>query len=453
MLTRRCSVAIVGPVHDSRGSLTGVDPALPSAPDEPTRSRPPVDRRPRHPIRRVCPVGLEVSRGPFLVEAIHAPAFRRRLLGSMGGRLRRGLAGRQAAPSDKAVFFVADGLRQDIVAKYADAGLVPDDGLVPQEGTSCAPDNGLLTQAPPNTGRRLVQPRDRRLAGRDRLDQQHVPHQRGAVPNRTAAFDAGVLQAETIAQAAERGGLKVAQIEWAGGRDGDDQRPDDRLPRPSSRAAAWRPTTSAAPATRRRDLHRRLRPAVRPSGRLRRPGGLPGRRSVARRRLDERPDVLQPRPGDAPAGARLRHRQVRPERLPLRLHEQRRRQLRQGPLLADQGRRRRRRAHSPRASGPTSRSRSSAAPTRQDRRHAGQGRGADRGPVAGPPLPHLGHPRQRHLAVLARRARLQRRLRPSTSRSASRARRPPTSRSSRRASSARRPTSSRVSTGPRPTTR
>ncbi|MEP7115054.1 MAG: 5'-nucleotidase C-terminal domain-containing protein, partial [Ilumatobacteraceae bacterium] len=38
--------------------------------------------------------------------------------------------------------------------------------------------------------------------------------------NRTAAFDPGVLQAETIAQSAERGGLKVAQIEWAGGRGG-----------------------------------------------------------------------------------------------------------------------------------------------------------------------------------------------------------------------------------------
>jgi Type I phosphodiesterase / nucleotide pyrophosphatase len=38
--------------------------------------------------------------------------------------------------------------------------------------------------------------------------------------NRTTAFTPGVLQAETIAQAAERGGKKVAQIEWAGGRIG-----------------------------------------------------------------------------------------------------------------------------------------------------------------------------------------------------------------------------------------
>ncbi len=38
--------------------------------------------------------------------------------------------------------------------------------------------------------------------------------------SRVAAFDSGVVQAETLAQAAERGGKKVAQIEWAGGRVG-----------------------------------------------------------------------------------------------------------------------------------------------------------------------------------------------------------------------------------------
>ena len=42
---------------------------------------------------------------------------------------------------------------------------------------------------------------------------------------RTAAFDPGVLQAESIAQAAERGGLKVAQVEWAGGRNASIQGP------------------------------------------------------------------------------------------------------------------------------------------------------------------------------------------------------------------------------------
>ena len=39
------------------------------------------------------------------------------------------------------------------------------------------------------------------------------------------AFDPNVLQAESIAQSAERGGLKVAQVEWAGGRNATIQGP------------------------------------------------------------------------------------------------------------------------------------------------------------------------------------------------------------------------------------
>ena len=46
-----------------------------------------------------------------------------------------------------------------------------------------------------------------------------------AFSTRTSAFDANVLQAESIAQSAERGGLKVAQVEWAGGRNATIQGP------------------------------------------------------------------------------------------------------------------------------------------------------------------------------------------------------------------------------------
>ena len=81
-----------------------------------------------------------------------------------------------------------------------------------------ATDNGLLTQAPPNTG-----------AGWYSLATGAWPGVHGSTnntfhingqpfANRTAAFDPNVLQAESIAQSAERGGLKVAQVEWAGGR-------------------------------------------------------------------------------------------------------------------------------------------------------------------------------------------------------------------------------------------
>ena len=85
--------------------------------------------------------------------------------------------------------------------------------------------NGLLTQAPPNTG-----------AGWYSLATGAWPAVHGSTnntfhingqpfANRTAAFDPNVLQAESIAQSAERGGLKVAQVEWAGGRNATIQGP------------------------------------------------------------------------------------------------------------------------------------------------------------------------------------------------------------------------------------
>jgi len=122
----------------------------------------------------------------------------------------------KGGPSDKAVFFVSDGMRQDLVAKYAAQGLMPTMGSFLKNGTSAA-GNGLLTEAPPNTG-----------AGWYSLATGAWPGVTGSTNNtfhingttfsgRTSAFDSGVLQAESIAQSAERGGLKVAQVEWAGG--------------------------------------------------------------------------------------------------------------------------------------------------------------------------------------------------------------------------------------------
>ena len=125
--------------------------------------------------------------------------------------------------SDAAVLFAADGLRQDLVQKYADRGYMPTMRRFLRTGAK-ASGNGMLTQAPPNTG-----------AGWYTLATGAWPGVHGSTNNtfhksgptsatfggtRTGSFDAGVLQAETIAQAAERGGLKVAQVEWAGGRNG-----------------------------------------------------------------------------------------------------------------------------------------------------------------------------------------------------------------------------------------
>ena len=117
----------------------------------------------------------------------------------------------------KAVFFASDGLRQDKVTKYAAQGVMPTMARLLRDGAR-ASSNGMLTQAPPNTG-----------AGWYTLATGAWPGVHGSTNNtfhingqpfgnRTAAFDQNVLQAESIAQSAERGGLKVAQVEWAGGR-------------------------------------------------------------------------------------------------------------------------------------------------------------------------------------------------------------------------------------------
>ena len=143
--------------------------------------------------------------------------------------------------------------------------------------------------------RRLVHPRDGRLAGRHRLDEQHVPHQRQPFGNRTAAFDPGVLQAESIAQSAERGGKKVAQIEWAGGRSAPTQGPtvDFRalLLRPRSGDELHRSPTDDESFTRRWAAVRLARAASPATPRSRKrlprrpPAGSTCRRATARRVL------------------------------------------------------------------------------------------------------------------------------------------------------------------------
>jgi 2',3'-cyclic-nucleotide 2'-phosphodiesterase (5'-nucleotidase family)/predicted AlkP superfamily phosphohydrolase/phosphomutase len=126
-------------------------------------------------------------------------------------------ASRQAL-TDEAVFFASDGMRQDLVERYAAQGEMPTMRSLLRRGVRARGD-GLLTQAPTNTG-----------AGWYTLATGAWPGVHGSTNNtfhkngdpfagaRTAAFDDNVLQAETIAQSAERAGLKVAQVEWAGGR-------------------------------------------------------------------------------------------------------------------------------------------------------------------------------------------------------------------------------------------
>jgi 2',3'-cyclic-nucleotide 2'-phosphodiesterase (5'-nucleotidase family)/predicted AlkP superfamily phosphohydrolase/phosphomutase len=118
----------------------------------------------------------------------------------------------------KVLFFASDGLRQDAVKDYGKD--LPGFNELLKRG-AYASDNGLLTQAPPNTGAgwfSLTTGAWSAVHG----STNNTFHINGApFGNSTAAFSSpSILGAETLAQAAERGGKKVAQIEWAGGRSG-----------------------------------------------------------------------------------------------------------------------------------------------------------------------------------------------------------------------------------------
>jgi 2',3'-cyclic-nucleotide 2'-phosphodiesterase (5'-nucleotidase family) len=151
-------------------------------------------------------------------------ASRRRLLllpavlALVGSALAVPVAAYEPAPGvNGAVFFTADGLRQDIVARYAGEGRLPTMASFLKGGTKAAGD-GLLTEAPPNTGAGWYSLATGAWPGVHGSTNNTFHINGQAMSSRTAAFDPNVLQAESIAQSAERGGLKVAQVEWAGGR-------------------------------------------------------------------------------------------------------------------------------------------------------------------------------------------------------------------------------------------
>ena len=120
---------------------------------------------------------------------------------------------------EKVIFFSSDGLRQDMVEAFASQRLLPAMAKLLRTGARAA-DGGLLTQAPPNTGAGWYSLATGAWPGVHGSTNNTFTINGAPFANRTSSFDSVALQAETLAQAAERGGKKVAQIEWAGGRVG-----------------------------------------------------------------------------------------------------------------------------------------------------------------------------------------------------------------------------------------
>jgi 2',3'-cyclic-nucleotide 2'-phosphodiesterase (5'-nucleotidase family) len=118
--------------------------------------------------------------------------------------------------TDKAILFASDGMRPDLMEAYAAQGAMPTYAQLMANGVRG--DNGMVQAFPPNTG-----------VGWYTIATGTYPSEHGSTnntffrsgdtfANRTSFSGAGVLQADTIANAAERAGKKVAQIEWVGGR-------------------------------------------------------------------------------------------------------------------------------------------------------------------------------------------------------------------------------------------
>src|SRR3954464_5952256 len=118
-------------------------------------------------------------------------------------------------PVDKVVMFASDGMRPDLMQKYAKAGFMPTYKELMKKGATG--DNGMVQAFPPNTG-----------VGWYTMATGTYPSEHGstnntyfrggdAFTNRTSFSGANTMQADTIANAAERAGKKVASIDWVGG--------------------------------------------------------------------------------------------------------------------------------------------------------------------------------------------------------------------------------------------
>ncbi|HXQ33654.1 MAG TPA: alkaline phosphatase family protein, partial [Anaerolineales bacterium] len=121
-----------------------------------------------------------------------------------------------AALASKVIFFASDGMRPDLVDKYVGEGIMPTYQDLIAKGLKGT--NGLQQAFPPNTG-----------VGWYTLATGTWPSEHGSTNNtffrsgdtnfnNRTGLGESILQADTLQQAAERAGKKVASVEWVGSR-------------------------------------------------------------------------------------------------------------------------------------------------------------------------------------------------------------------------------------------
>lgn len=118
--------------------------------------------------------------------------------------------------ADKVIFFSADGMRPDLMEAYAVGGFMPTYADLLANGVRG--DNGLIQGFPPNTGVGWYTLATGTWPG-EHGSTNNTFHRTGATfTGRTSFATTGILQADTILQAAERAGKTVVSVEWVGSR-------------------------------------------------------------------------------------------------------------------------------------------------------------------------------------------------------------------------------------------
>ncbi|MCC6790917.1 MAG: alkaline phosphatase family protein, partial [Thermomicrobiales bacterium] len=120
-----------------------------------------------------------------------------------------------AEAASRVMLFAADGMRPDLVDRYITDGVLP--AFADLKANGSTGDNGMLQAFPPNTG-----------TGWATLATGAWPGEHGSMNNTfhrtgeadfnsgSSGFEPGILQADTIGQAAERAGKTVVAVDWTG---------------------------------------------------------------------------------------------------------------------------------------------------------------------------------------------------------------------------------------------
>lgn len=119
--------------------------------------------------------------------------------------------------AEKVIFFATDGMRPDLMERYAAEGAMPSFRNIMRQGVRGA--NGLLQAFPPNTGVGWYTLATGTWPG-EHGSTNNTFHRvgEGNFNNRTSFSATGILQADTLMQAAERAGKTVVSMEWVGSR-------------------------------------------------------------------------------------------------------------------------------------------------------------------------------------------------------------------------------------------